>query len=536
MIEPKWAIPDSSRLEGKALAPMFTVQAIKSHRPAEGSVSYKFLLAFKRKQVITVLDWDEKRDAIYGEYDGKRGWFPSSYAKIISSTPQTPNSPSGEEAISSAASKRNAVPIKTEGRGSYNESVAELNSAPTSPQTSSFVSPRVLGTLLSPILPSINLEETRKKFTNISRGHQGKTNGQGLPLIVVDVPTHASHSNMIARKKLFKEEGEGEKINALLESYRASDSVDLSKYSPEVVLGAYKQFVLDLPEPLMTFDLFLSFTAASDIEEDERREAQFGYLLEMIPLQYFNMALCISRFLRDCTNHSDKNGFDVEEAAEVFHTVFCRPQGSDRADKQKQKNVAKNLISHCNSLFREALDASDKKMERLREQRRKKEREMMVSYNRNENKRAKKEERKKGKLRKKLPVSESEVVPVVDVPSKDEKSLMRSLSSDNLMRILPRGALSMNSLRTRANVSSVPGSRTSSSSKVSGNEEPEKSIKPPPVPAEIPPTEAPIVKQPPPPTTPAKPSPAHTISKFYQIGFYVTLIVFVITHFLRTVL
>ena len=150
-----------------------------------------------------------------------------------------------------------------------------------------------------------------------------------------------------------------------------------------------------------------------DIEEDERREAQFGYLLEMIPLQYFNMALCISRFLRDCTNHSDKNGFDVEEAAEVFHTVFCRPQGSDRADKQKQKNVAKNLISHCNSLFREALDASDKKMERLREQRRKKEREMMVSYNRNENKRAKKEERKKGKLRKKLPVSESEVVPVV---------------------------------------------------------------------------------------------------------------------------
>ena len=49
----------------------------------------------------------------------------------------------------------------------------------------------------------------------------------------------------------------------IIHIFLLADSVDLSKYSPEVVLGAYKQFVLDLPEPLMTFDLFLSFTAAS---------------------------------------------------------------------------------------------------------------------------------------------------------------------------------------------------------------------------------------------------------------------------------
>ena len=155
-------VPDRSELEGKALAPMFTVLAVKSYKPEEDTAGFEALLPFKRKQIITVLDWDEKRDAIYGEFDGKRGWFPSSYTKILTSMTQsqTPNKP--EEEISAAAAVRNSVPIETRYRA------VSGSKTPTSANTLSphgqgpvgaagaylMISPRVIGSFLGPILPS----------------------------------------------------------------------------------------------------------------------------------------------------------------------------------------------------------------------------------------------------------------------------------------------------------------------------------------------------------------------------------------------
>ena len=46
------------------------------------------LLYFKRKKLIRLLDFDEKKDAIFGEYDGKQGWFPASLVKVVTTDKQ----------------------------------------------------------------------------------------------------------------------------------------------------------------------------------------------------------------------------------------------------------------------------------------------------------------------------------------------------------------------------------------------------------------------------------------------------------------
>jgi hypothetical protein len=138
---------------------------------------------------------------------------------------------------------------------------------------------------------------------------------------------------------------------------------------------------------------------------------QFSYLLEMIPVQNFNTAALLSKFLKECVEQSP--GFGLETAGKMFADVYCRANAlstTEESEKKKGVRVTLILIEGSDTFFRETVDFSDKRLDRSREQRRKKEKEMMSSYTRSENKRVKKEEKKKEKLRKKQgPDNEGEV-------------------------------------------------------------------------------------------------------------------------------
>ena len=189
------SIPASEAGDGKPLAPLFTVQVIKSYKPSSDDAS---LLAIKRKQVITVLDWDEKRDAIFGEYDNKRGWFPSSCVKILSQTTNLPLSRSDESLRPSAASqKRNCVPV--------DKKFAQRNPTPpggriSAQKVDSGPSPRrinLLGASISKI-PKMTMSSTvdlATAMTNLATGDSNHVtlkniklcSTQGVPLILVNI-------------------------------------------------------------------------------------------------------------------------------------------------------------------------------------------------------------------------------------------------------------------------------------------------------------------------------------------------------------
>lgn len=201
------APPASQNVEGSP-APLFTVQAVKSHKPSSDTPGYETLLSFKRKQIITVLDWDEERDAVYGEYDGKKGWFPSSFGKILpaSSSKGSVAVPviaiSGD--ISTAAAMRNSIPVDS-GNGENNiqakggshrrsRSGSNLPTTVSSPNLSpreSLASPRRLGILSSSIQTILPKSKSGEFVESVAGAVILKNvkhlSNLGVPMLIVNI-------------------------------------------------------------------------------------------------------------------------------------------------------------------------------------------------------------------------------------------------------------------------------------------------------------------------------------------------------------
>ena len=144
-----------------------------------------------------------------------------------------------------------------------------------------------------------------------------------------------------------------------------------------------------------------------EIDDKERRIAQFQYLLELIPLQNFNTLLFVCRFLVECISKSSGT-LTCENISRIFAQALCRKNNLcsiDENERKKSQQVAQIFIDEAATLFVEALNISDKKAEKSRENLRKKEKDNMLSHSR----RKKIEEKKREKERRKLSVSDTVV-------------------------------------------------------------------------------------------------------------------------------
>ena len=142
---------------------------------------------------------------------------------------------------------------------------------------------------------------------------------------------------------------------------------------------------------------------------------QFEYLLELIPQQNYNVASYITRFLKSCTERSDINSFTVQNACLMFGSAFCRSHSLatiDETEKQKSCLVTKILIENCEELFNKE-EVLNKKTDKSRETRRKREKESMINYNRQESRRVRKEEKKNEKLKKKQGKPDDELTVII---------------------------------------------------------------------------------------------------------------------------
>jgi len=542
-------LPCADKTDGKPLAPLFTVQAVKSYKPSTSVAGYETLLPFKRKQIITVLDWDEKRDAIFGEYDSKRGWFPSSCAKILPTTAKNaPSAPQFSQTVeenskpSSAAAKRNSIPIEKK------YSTRSTTPPPSGRSLSSrdvTPSPRPRINIISSISMIPKMTSTAdiaavvtNLATNDSNGNTLKNikfcNKQGVPLLLVNISEYCKAKSIIDMKDLFRVVGDIDSAKKLKASFESDKTqVDLSKFSEASIVSCLKSFLLGLSEPLLSFDLFESFTAAAEIEEQDRRVDQFEYLLELIPQQNYNVASYVTHFLKECTDRCEKNDFTVQYACLMFGSVFCRSHSLatiDETEKQKSCLVTKFLIENCDEMFKKE-EILNKKVDKSRETRRKREKESMMNYNRQESRRARKAEKKNEKLMKKKGKTEDEITSVVEalkVPTKHQ----RSASSENIansMSTVPRltrslsssGPLEQGKLSVSKESPPVPEEKIADQAKSTSHH-----------------TKEPKKTSPSPTVANARQSPdvAQTMAKFYQIGFYVMLIVFIISHILRSVI
>ncbi|XP_040033549.2 bargin [Gasterosteus aculeatus] len=143
------------------------------------------------------------------------------------------------------------------------------------------------------------------------------------------------------------------------------DVVDYSEFSmdPHAVAGALKCYLRELPEPLMTFELYEDwFKAAGEKDPTEKLE-QFRVLLKKLPPENYNNLRYLVQFLSLLSEQQAVNRMTPSNIAIVLgpNLLWPRAEGEaalfDMASASSVQvvTVIEPLIQHSSSLFPEAV-------------------------------------------------------------------------------------------------------------------------------------------------------------------------------------
>ncbi|NXE85079.1 RHG44 protein, partial [Cochlearius cochlearius] len=98
--------------------------------------------------------------------------------------------------------------------------------------------------------------------------------------------------------------------------------VDVQEYSadPHAIAGALKSYLRELPEPLMTFELYEEWIQASNIPEQEKRLQALWTACEKLPKANYNNIRYLIKFLAKLTEYQDMNKMTPSNVA-IFNVT-----------------------------------------------------------------------------------------------------------------------------------------------------------------------------------------------------------------------
>ncbi|XP_045840132.1 rho GTPase-activating protein 44 isoform X4 [Meles meles] len=104
--------------------------------------------------------------------------------------------------------------------------------------------------------------------------------------------------------------------------------VDVQEYSadPHAIAGALKSYLRELPEPLMTFELYDEWIQASNIQEQDKRLQALWNACEKLPKANHNNIRYLIKFLSKLSEYQDVNKMTASNMAIVLGPNLLWPQ------------------------------------------------------------------------------------------------------------------------------------------------------------------------------------------------------------------
>ncbi|XP_077314725.1 rho GTPase-activating protein 44 isoform X3 [Lithobates pipiens] len=104
--------------------------------------------------------------------------------------------------------------------------------------------------------------------------------------------------------------------------------VDVAEYSadPHAIAGALKSYLRELPEPLMTFELYEEWIQASNIQDQDKRLQALWNACEKLPKSNYNNFKYVIKFLSKLTEFQDANKMNPSNMAIVLGPNLLWPQ------------------------------------------------------------------------------------------------------------------------------------------------------------------------------------------------------------------
>ncbi|XP_005055930.2 PREDICTED: rho GTPase-activating protein 44 [Ficedula albicollis] len=135
--------------------------------------------------------------------------------------------------------------------------------------------------------------------------------------------------------------------------------VDVQEYSadPHAIAGALKSYLRELPEPLMTFELYEEWIQASNIPELEKRLQALWNACEKLPKANYNNIRYVIKFLAKLTEYQDTNKMTPSNVAIVLGPNLLWPQAEGNMTEMMTTlslqivSIIEPLIQHADWFF-----------------------------------------------------------------------------------------------------------------------------------------------------------------------------------------
>ncbi|KAJ1927204.1 hypothetical protein IWQ60_003133 [Tieghemiomyces parasiticus] len=135
-------------------------------------------------------------------------------------------------------------------------------------------------------------------------------------------------------------------------------AVDLSTYSDiNVVAGVLKQFLRELPEPLLTFQLYDGFIHAAAVDDYNERLWALKDLVHALPRPNYTLLKRLVEHLERVTDYEEINHMYSTNLAIVFGPTLLKPRpgpnsfGASMANLGHHQAIVKNLILQYHWIF-----------------------------------------------------------------------------------------------------------------------------------------------------------------------------------------
>eukprot|EP01117_Protostelium_nocturnum_P003776 TRINITY_DN15038_c0_g1_i1.p1 TRINITY_DN15038_c0_g1~~TRINITY_DN15038_c0_g1_i1.p1 ORF type:complete len:576 (+),score=218.04 TRINITY_DN15038_c0_g1_i1:219-1946(+) len=171
----------------------------------------------------------------------------------------------------------------------------------------------------------------------------------GIPFVVQETISWLE-KKALGEEGLFRIPGETPQVERLKSIYnqdcRAYGIVDFDKegVAPNSVAGLLKQYIRDLPEPLLTFRLYSTFIKVQRNANDQTRKGNLRVLIQKLPKDNQRVFLYLLRHLNNVSKHSEKNKMTPTNLATCWAPNLLRPEKETQETMMSDANVVNFII------------------------------------------------------------------------------------------------------------------------------------------------------------------------------------------------
>ncbi|OZJ06079.1 hypothetical protein BZG36_01112 [Bifiguratus adelaidae] len=187
---------------------------------------------------------------------------------------------------------------------------------------------------------------------------QVESEGRDVPILVSQC-IHAVEVRGMDYEGIYRKSGgagQMRSIQILFESGEIPDLADVDEYNDIcAVTSVLKQYLRELPIPLMTYDMYPEFIEAAGQQNGEGKLSTFYEIVHQLPKAYYDTLKCLMLHLDNVREQSAENLMTAKNLSVIFGPTLMRSQNpsDDLIDMNNKNTVIEYLINNCKALFEE---------------------------------------------------------------------------------------------------------------------------------------------------------------------------------------